>query len=113
PHQPPPASPPPPRHTSTCGTPPAAVSLGTRPARTSEDLPDPLGPSTSRNGQPFSAASLSRSVALAMSRLRPKNTGACLVPNAARPRNGEPLTSTGHATERPCSTFSSSHLRSR
>ena len=100
------------RQRSMLGTTPAAVNRGTRPARTSEDLPEPLAPSTRRNGQPLSAASFSRSAALAISRLRPKNTDACLAPKAARPRNGEPLMCTGHTTERPCSTFSSSHLRS-
>jgi hypothetical protein len=99
------------RQTSMLGITPAIVNRGNRPARTRDDFPDPLGPSTSKNGQPLSAASLRRSVALAMSRLRPKNTKACLGPNAASPRNGEPLSDTGQTAGRPCSTFSPSHLR--
>jgi hypothetical protein len=58
------------RHTSTLGTTLAAVNRGTSPARASEDLPAPLPPSTSRNAQPFSTASLRRSTALLISRLR-------------------------------------------
>jgi secreted trypsin-like serine protease len=44
-------------------------------------------------------------------RERPENIGACLAPNAASLRNGEPLMSISHSTERPLRAFSSSQPR--
>jgi hypothetical protein len=57
-------------------------------------LPAPLIPSTSRNGQPRVPASIKRSRSCSITRVRPKNTGACASSNASRPRNGEPLVAT-------------------
>ena len=55
---------------------PGAVNRGTRPARTSEDFPAPLAPTTSRNGLCRSAAYLNRSMARSTSLERPKKTAA-------------------------------------
>ena len=65
---------------------PGAVARGMRPARSSDDLPEPLAPITSRNGDCRSFAT-----ARAIAASRPKNTPAWLASNAASPRNGEPL----------------------
>ena len=83
---------------------PGVVSRGIRPARASEDLPDPLAPTISRNGVPRSAAAASRRRASSITRSRPKNTAACSASNGASPRNGEPF-SFGQAMRgpsRPC-----------
>ncbi len=61
---------------------PGVVSRGSKPARASEDFPEPLAPTTNRYGEPRLPASRHRSTARAVSWLRPKNTGACLAPNA-------------------------------
>ena len=74
------------RHRSTSGMTPGAVARGIRPARSSDDLPDPLAPITSRNGDCRSFAT-----ARAIAASRPKNTPVWLASNAASPRNGEPL----------------------
>lgn len=68
------------RHRSTPGTTPGRVSRGTRPARTSDDLPEPLAPITNRTGRPPSRAPAARSSSLACStaRWRPKKTRLCL-----------------------------------
>ncbi len=93
------------------------------PARTSDDLPVPLAPTTSRNGlvrrsagglSPAvaddasgglasgvcpRAADFSRSVARMMSLERPKKTAACQASNGSRPRNGDPWVAIGQTSD--------------
>jgi len=52
-------------------------SLGTTPAFTSEDLPEPLLPNTRRKGDPAAALPVSCSIALASASSWPKKIGAC------------------------------------
>ena len=59
------------------------ASAGSRPARTTEDLPLPDGPTTPSSGAPTSRATSS-----ATSRSRPKKYGASAASNDARPLNG-------------------------
>ena len=101
------------RQISTAGTTPGAVSRGDEAGQGERGLARSARADQKQEGRSaLAAASFSASTALVMSRERPKNTGACLAPNAARPRNGEPLVSIGHSTERPLRTFSSSQVRS-
>ncbi len=89
------------RQASTSGTVPGNTSRGSSPARSSEDLPDPLAPITSRNGtRPACSAACSRSIAWPMAMSRPKNTRPRSAPNAARPGNGEPSSTRSHTG--PC-----------
>ena len=69
-------------HSSLPGSTPPA-SAGSRPARTTDDLPLPDGPTTPSSGAPTSRATSS-----ATSRSRPKKYGASATSNEARPLNG-------------------------
>ena len=79
------------RHRPTPSTTPGWVIVGSTPARTSDDLPQPLMPKTSRKAEPRAAWDTSASLTSPTAWVRPKNTGACSKSNASRPRNGEPL----------------------
>ena len=54
----------------------SAIKRGARPARISEDFPQPGGPWISRKSQPSACPRASRSSATAIARSRPKNIGA-------------------------------------
>ena len=102
------------RQRSTPAMTPGPVKRGTTPARTKNDSPTPLAPTTSRKGTPEEAARSIRSMARVTSRPRPKKTGAWVDLNGASPQNGEPFRSVGQARAR-CSpnTFSSIQPRNR
>ena len=70
------------------------------PARASEDLPDPLSPTSNKKPQPRAAARPSRSSARVVSRSRPKKISSSAGPKASRPRNGEPFSPIGQAMVR-------------
>jgi hypothetical protein len=71
------------RMTSVSHCSPEALSAGTRPARTNDDLPTPDGPTT-----PMIGRSRMRLTAAAISRERPKNRAASLSWNDDRPAYG-------------------------
>jgi hypothetical protein len=56
---------------------PGWVSIGSTPARASEDLPPPLMPSTSTKARPPAAWRRSRSSTSPIALVRPKKIGAC------------------------------------
>ena len=56
---------------------PGWVMVGSTPARTSEDLPHPLGPKTRTNAFPWAAWRTSLSLISPIALVRPKKTGAC------------------------------------
>ena len=53
------------------------ISLGTTPAFTSDDLPEPLAPDTNRKARPARALAASCSIAFVTAASRPKKIGAC------------------------------------
>ena len=55
-----------------------SVSAGSSPAINNDDLPDPDGPTTGTNRDDAGPGVMTRSTSVSTSRLRPKNTGACL-----------------------------------
>ena len=70
---------------SNCHRSRSAASRGTTPARTSDDLPVPDAPSTSRAAGARWARLASRSPSFSIALSCPKNTGACSASKASRP----------------------------
>ena len=87
------------RQSPTPSMTPGFVSIGSTPARTTDDLPPPLMPRISTNARPSAACSRSAFRTSETALVLPKNTGACSNSNASSPRNGEPFFQTARASE--------------
>ena len=78
------------RQRETPGMAPCWTRFGTTPARTRDDLPLPLIPSTSTNARPAAAWSRSAFTTSPTACARPKKIAACSNSKAERPRKGDP-----------------------
>ena len=77
------------RQTSIPLTARARNSRGNTPARTSDDLPLPLMPSTRTNGRAAAACRCRRSSMSLIAAVRPKKIASCCRSKISRPRNGD------------------------
>ena len=104
------------RHRSTSGKTPGMTMRGARPARSSDDLPEPEAPIISRNDARVASAaddssSRRRLIAWSTNSARPKNTLWRLSSNAVRPGKGEPSLARFHTVPLATNPRRASHCR--
>ena len=78
------------RQRPTPSTTPGCTRSGNTPARTSDDLPQPLTPRTRRKARPSAACRFRRSRISPIARVRPKKMAWCWNSKTCRPRKGLP-----------------------